>query len=253
MKTSHLYIANWKMSFSLNEALSFVSKNYEALLALAKHAPNQIILCPSTEALYPLSQVLKDSNINLGAQDCSEHTRGAFTGQNSIVSLQQMGCSHVIIGHSERRTHNNETNDIITHKADKVLDHNMTPIFCVGETAEEYINGTTLEILNNQLQGLFDLAQKYQYHKPTICIAYEPVWAIGTGKVSSNDHIELVLSWIHEKTHKLAPFVKWKLIYGGSVSSENISTCKAIPLVDGFLMGRTSLSFQELEKIVHYT
>ena len=253
MKSAHLYIANWKMSFSFNEALAFVSKNYDALIQLSTHAPHQIILCPSTEVLYPLAQILKNSDIMLGSQDCSEHTRGAFTGQTSVVSLQQLGCSYAIIGHSERRTHNKETDAIITHKADKLLDHNITPIFCIGETAEQYTNGTTIETLHNQLEGLFNLATKYQAHKPTICIAYEPVWAIGSGKVASSDHIELVLSWIHEKAHKIAPFVKWKLIYGGSISPENISTCKAIPLLNGFLIGRTSLDFQELEKIVHYT
>ena len=133
-----------------------------------------------------------------------------------------------------------------------LLDVDITPVVCIGENLEQYKNGKTLDALSEQLNPLFTMLTTHQKAHVPILLAYEPIWAIGTGNVATNEHIESTLSWLAQETSKKAPLFKWKLLYGGSVKAENIGQLKTIPLIDGFLVGGASLDFEEFEKVVNY-
>lgn len=252
MNKHYTYLANWKMNLPLNEALTFISGHYDDFVLLSKKPHTQIVICPSTETLYPIHQMVQGTNLQLSGQDCSQHTRGSFTGQVCAPSLKQAGCSFCIIGHSEQRLFGCDTNESVAHKCAMLLDVDITPVVCIGENLEQYKNGKTLEALSEQLNPLFTMLTTHQKAHVPILLAYEPIWAIGTGNVATNEHIESTLSWLAQETSKKAPLFKWKLLYGGSVKAENIGQLKTIPLIDGFLVGGASLDFEEFEKVVNY-
>lgn len=247
-----LIVANWKMGFSHDESLTFVTQNYNGFCYLAKHNKRSIVLCPQFTALFPLHVVLKESAIKLGAQDCSNHARGAFTSQISAQSLKSLNCSYCIVGHSERRKYNGETDLAVAQKTLLLLDHGITPIICIGECSTEFEQGKTLETIENQLKPIHQaLAGRCSSSKYSpICIAYEPTWSIGTGKVPSRKHLEVVYSWLHTYTQKTCPGMLWKFLYGGSVTQQSIPEIRKVPYVGGFLVGGASLDFQEFKKIV---
>lgn len=247
-----LVVANWKMNFSHDESLAFVANHYSDFCNLTSMTKSTTVLCPLFTTLYPLQAILKDSQILIGAQDCSSHTKGAFTGQVSAQSLKSLGCSYCIVGHSERRKHNGETNAIIAQKALLLVDQGITPIICVGENSQEFEQGITLAVLEQQLSPVLDAftGQKFPSTHAPLCIAYEPIWSIGTGKVSGYQHLEVVFSWLHRQTQRVCPGVSWKLLYGGSVTSQSAAEIKKVSYIGGFLVGGASLDFQEFKKIV---
>jgi len=245
----HTYIANWKMYWNTTETITFVTNNLENLCSLADHEQISIVLCPSFIALDPLAQKLHNTRIELGAQDCSNQNNGAYTGQISATDLKDLCCTYCIIGHSERRRYNGETDAVVAEKCQRLVEAGITPIVCVGETKEENQQGQTLAILEKQLTHLFEQLAKVKI--PTkILIAYEPIWAIGTGLIPTIEQLEITFTRLSELTKQASLLVNWKLIYGGSISSRNIQGLKGIVLIDGFLIGGASLDFQEFEKIV---
>lgn len=252
MNKYYTYLANWKMNFTINEALLFASDHYDDLVLLSQKQNTQVVLCPSTEALHPIAQIIQGTKLVLGAQNCSEYLHGSCTGQTSPASLLQLGCSFCIIGHSEQRVLGGETNQRVAHKCGALLDCDVTPVICIGENLEQYQQGSTLETLQEQVNPIFDMLKTHSKAHVPIFIAYEPVWAIGSGNVATNEHIESVLSWLAQQTITRAPSFKWKLLYGGSVKSANSAHLKTIPQLDGFLMGGASLDFEEFEKVVNY-
>ncbi len=240
-----LFVANWKMQKTLDQSIQFVQKHIDALKALNR----QIILCPSFPALYPLSQLLENSSVFLGAQDCSPHELGAYTGQVSAQSLAEVGCTYCIVGHSERRNYNKESNSEIAQKATQLLHQNIIPIVCVGESQQEFEKKQSIDVLHNQLEPVFKVIES-QSSASTVCIAYEPIWSIGTGNVPDTQYLQNIFDtlkeWCSAKTSK----TKYTLLYGGSVTGENIQQFYQVENIDGFLIGGSSLDFQKLKKIV---
>lgn len=252
MSKQYLFVANWKMNLSFSQTIELATKNYDSLVSLATKTNQKIVLCPSTESTYPLAQMFRQTPISVGAQTASRHTHGSFTGQVAPQSLQEVGCNYCIIGHSETRKEHCEHNEYIAQKCMHLLDYDVTPVVCVGESEQEHKSNKTLAVLEDQLAPILDaLNSKSTVHSYlTPCIAYEPVWSIGTGKVADVGHLDMVLSWLAEQLSQKNPKISWKLLYGGSVTPENVANLKRIDKIDGFLIGKASLDFQRLEKIV---
>jgi triosephosphate isomerase len=242
-------VANWKMYFIEEQAANFISTNLKDFSKLTQEVPHKIVICPSFTDLTFTVNALKETKIQIGAQDCAAYQHGAFTGQTSAASLRFLGCTHCIIGHSERRAQNGETSNIVAQKALRAIEHSLSPIICIGETLADYETGKTYDTLSEQLKSISDTFLKAT-HPQIIYFAYEPVWAIGTGQPASVEHLEKVFNWLHNKLFTKPSNIQSKLIYGGSVTSSNASKLANIPNLDGFLVGGASTDFQEFVKIV---
>ena len=210
-----------------------------------------IVLCPPYTALSEVAEVVADSNIQLGAQDAFWQDEGAFTGEVSALMLKDAGAKYVIIGHSERRQYFGETNDSVNKKIKAVLKHELTPIVCVGENLKERQEGKTFKVLDDHVQnGLRDLSQE-QVSK--IVIAYEPVWAIGTGKTATSAQAQEAQKYIRGllvKMYNKELSQSIRIQYGGSVKPENISELMQQVDVDGALVGGASLTVESFAAIV---
>ena len=247
-KKQYLIVGNWKMNLTFKNETDFATTEYANFISLAKQTNNKIILCPSFLSLYSLCQKFKSTPIAIGAQDCSTHTLGSFTGQIPAESLHDIKCQYCIIGHSETRKSTQTTNNDIAQKCYLLLHYNILPIICIGETKEEYKQNKTKKILTEQLKPIFN---KNIPKNKTICLAYEPIWSIGSGKVAPQDYLNEIFSWLADFAKQNNNSMKWKLLYGGSTTPENVLNLQKITKINGFLIGKSSLHFQELEKIVH--
>ncbi|GAB4245610.1 MAG: triose-phosphate isomerase [Acidobacteriota bacterium] len=211
------------------------------------------VVCPTFTGLSTAAEVLQDSNIGLGAQNCHWEDEGAFTGEISARMLVDCGCRYVILGHSERRQYFAETDQMINRKLRKVLTTELTPILCIGETLEEREAGRVAEIVLGQLQA--DLAEIPAADVKRVVIAYEPVWAIGTGRTATPETAEevhgMIRGWLSRQYGgELAGGAL--ILYGGSVKPENIAELMAQPDIDGALVGGASLDAESFAKIVRY-
>ncbi len=243
------YIANWKMNLTLQESIDLATTYNDDLVELAAYKDTQLVLCPSHESLVVLAKLFDTTTVLIGAQDCSSKTKGSYTGQISAQSLHQAGCTYGIIGHSERRLLCHESNDEIAQKLVRLLDFNITPIVCIGELLEEYEAGKTQEVLSGQLAPIIETLDALPGStEKTILLAYEPIWSIGTGIVANKDHLATMFAWLQSKLRGAKG--TWQLLYGGSVNEENAQELKKIEQIDGFLIGKASISFQQLKKIV---
>ena len=236
-------IGNWKMNGSLSANQQLI----QAMLSLgltdsAKYA--RIALCVPYPYLIQVADLLANSGVALGAQDVSDHPNGAYTGDVSANMLQELGCQYVIVGHSERRQYHHEGDGLVARKAKAALQANMTPIICVGETEEEHDDGKTLIVVRRQLQAVLDLLQG---QVASCVLAYEPVWAIGTGKVptpaqAQDVHRELRLQLAKFDAQAAS---KVAILYGGSLKPDNAKDLLAMPDIDGGLVGGASLNAQD--------
>jgi triosephosphate isomerase (TIM) len=251
MKKNFIFVANWKMNLNFDQEVVFSTTNYENFIKLSQTPNTTLLLCPSFVSLYPISQMFKETKIYVGAQNCSKHLTGSFTGQVSVESLSFLNCKCCIIGHSETRKEFNETDKDIFQKFINLIDHKISPILCVGENLGEFQEGKVFDVLTKELEGIFNKISDLNIpdYLP-IYIAYEPIWTIGSNQAATNDHLETVFAWLYTYTKKTPQQINWKFLYGGGINSKNISELKKIEFLDGFLVGGTSLSFQELEKIV---
>lgn len=210
-----------------------------------------IVVCPPFTALSELAEMLIDSNINLGAQDIFWEEKGAFTGEISAAMLRNAGARFVIIGHSERRQYFNETNETVNKKLKAALKAELIPIVCVGERLQERETNKTFEVVEDHiLNGLKDINQKDILN---VIIAYEPVWAIGTGKNATPQQAEEVHKFIRDRLSRVYSKDSASLIriqYGGSVTPENISSLMSEPDLDGALVGGASLKIDSFTDIV---
>jgi triosephosphate isomerase len=232
-------VANWKMSADLSLVEQLTAELKRALF----HFDTDLILCPSFVHIPLVRAKLKHNrDIKYGAQDVSAHPAGAHTGEVSAAMLQELGCSYVIIGHSERRRDHQENDALIIEKVKRALEHRLVPIICVGESLGQREVGITEDILHAQLEPILQhLSEDAEF-----MIAYEPIWAIGTGRSAALDDILNTHCVLREKLHN---YVNAKVLYGGSVNAENALDIVGTPGVDGLLVGGASLKAEELTTI----
>jgi triosephosphate isomerase len=247
----YVYVANWKMYLSVDQEVNFCKKNYDALCKLQTQNNCTIIICPSFVALAPLIELLQKTTISIGAQNCSDHQLGAYTGEVSAQSLAEIGATYCIVGHSEQRHYQHETDDMIAAKTVLLLQHKIMPIICIGETKKESnLAHQTQTVLMQQLEPLFAALRKSTHQNGSITIAYEPVWAIGTGIIPQHDYLEAVFEWLQKTMTTHLPTTKVTLLYGGSVDLITIMQLKKIPTIAGFLIGKASTDFEQFTKII---
>lgn len=242
-----LIVANWKMNLTVNGSVKLATTLKQKL----KNIKNkEIIICPCFTALQQVNKVIKNSNIQLGAQNVCYKDKGAFTGETSPKTLKEIGCKYVIIGHSERRHIFKETDELINLRLKNALKNKLKPILCIGETlAEKKANKTEKVIINQIKNTLKNVNKKYMKN---IVIAYEPVWAIGTGKTDSPEEAQEIHSIIRNLIKKIFSkeiSKKIKIIYGGSVTPDNAKKLIIQPDIDGCLVGHESLKIEDFYKI----
>jgi len=239
---------NWKMNNDLNGTVNLISELKKGVNDQTKAT---VIVCPPFTSLETAQTLLKDSLIKFGAQNMYFEENGAFTGEISPSMLKSVDCEYVILGHSERRTIFGETDQTINKKIKTAIKHSLKPIFCIGETLEEREKGVTFDIIEKQIR--FGLEGLTESELETMIIAYEPVWAIGTGKTASNEQAQEVHEFIRNLITKLfsAEFAQKLVIqYGGSVKPENAKELLGQPDIDGALVGGACLKADSFLKII---
>ncbi len=212
---------------------------------LKKTGKKDYVILPSIQAIYFIKQKLNNNFLNFGAQDCSQFTNGAFTGDISASMISELGCKYVLIGHSERRNIYKEQNLVLKKKINNAFSSNLKVIFCVGEKLKEYKKSETKKIIVSQLDDLFD--NQIDFKK--LIIAYEPVWAIGSNKTPSLDEIKKVHGFIKDYFKKKYKVENICVIYGGSVNLSNSKSIFGISNVDGGLIGGASLKAGDFKEI----
>jgi triosephosphate isomerase len=241
---------NWKLFKTIAEATAMVNE----LKPLVAGTTNvEIVVAPVFTALSRTAEALAGSNVRLAAQDCYWEEEGAFTGEVAPKLLADAGCSHVIIGHSERRQYFDETDATVNKKAKAALAAGLTAIVCVGETLAEREADRTFAVIETQLKGGLDGFSADQLARTVI--AYEPVWAIGTGKTASDAQAQEVHAFIRSLVVKLfgqACADAIRILYGGSVKSDNVKGLMAQPDIDGALVGGASLKADSFAAIVNF-
>ena len=239
---------NWKMNKTPKEALELV----EVLKSKVNTDKVDVVFCVPAVDIIPVVEAVKGTNISIGAQNMFYEENGAYTGEISPKMLTEIGVKYVVIGHSERREYFAETDKIVNKKVKKAIEHNMTPIMCCGETLEQRELGIAVDFIRTQIKsGLADISKE---DVKKVVIAYEPIWAIGTGKTATSEQAEeiclairTVLGEIYGK--EVADEVR--IQYGGSVNSKNAAELFAMPNIDGGLVGGASLK-EEFSDIVNY-
>ena len=239
---------NWKMNTTVTEAEKLV---LEMLDKLDRIEGVEKVLCPPFVSLVAINMMLQGSSIKLGAQNMYFETKGAYTGEISPVMLSQL-CEFVILGHSERRGYFGETDEIVNKKIKTALTNKLKPILCVGERLAENETGKTEEVINRQVTAALNGIEPVR----DLVIAYEPVWAIGTGKAASSTQAAATIQSIRDVVAKL-----WnkniaqdlRILYGGSITSANIAEFISHPEIDGALVGGASLKAEEFVSIVEQT
>ncbi len=245
-----LIAGNWKMHKTCNQAVE-TAKNL--VTKISGVTGREIMIAPPFTALLPVFEVIKDTPVKLGAQNMFWEDEGAYTGEISGPMIKSAGCTYVIIGHSERRQYFGETDETVNKRLHAALSHGITPVICVGETEEERESGKTFSVLDKQLpKGLEGLSTK---QAQDLVIAYEPVWAIGTGKTATPDLAQEVHKYIRKQLEdkfgqNTASMIR--ILYGGSVKPGNIALLMAKPDIDGALVGGASLDAETFAKIVAY-
>ena len=247
-KRRMLVAANWKMNGSLVTNGPLVEGIIAGLGEQAESA-NDVAICPPFVYLSELQQTLAESRIQLGAQNVSHLENGAYTGEISASMLGEFGCEYVIVGHSERRSLYGESDERIAEKFVMVIEHDMTPILCVGELLEEREAGDTKDVIARQIDAVINQAGIAAFNNAVI--AYEPVWAIGTGQTATPDQAEQVHEFIrlrlarHDDT--IANAIR--ILYGGSVKANNAEELFSMANIDGGLIGGASLVAEDFVEI----
>jgi triosephosphate isomerase (TIM) len=248
-KERKLIIAgNWKMNKTVAEALTLVQGLKRELKDIKEV---DIVVCPAFTALESVSKEVLDSNLRLGAQNMSEHNFGAYTGEICAGMLKEFSVRYVILGHSERRQYQKETDELISKKAQAAHAGSLKPIVCVGETLAEREGGQTEKVVEKQVRG--SLAGLTREQLEETIVAYEPVWAIGTGKTATSEQAQevhafirgLLVSMFDEATAR-----RVRIQYGGSVKPANARELMSLPDVDGALVGGASLDIRSFADII---
>ena len=241
---------NWKMNTTVDEALALVDqmRDINGMTGVV-----DVVFCPPFVSLYPLKAHLHDTAFGLGAQNMYVQEKGAYTGEISPLMLASI-CDYVILGHSERRQYFKETDEFINEKAKLALKHHLTPIICVGETLAQYEAGETEKVVSTQVKGVLSGLSGEQVSG--LVIAYEPVWAIGTGRAATAEGAQKVIAMIRGEVEKLyggAVAQAVRIQYGGSVTAANIAEIISQPDIDGALVGGASLKAADFTTICQKT
>lgn len=248
MSKKCLAVANWKMNHGIAESIKFISDFSRQQI----DEQTEVVICPPFTSLYTMSVALGDDTaIKLGAQDCHQEISGAYTGEVSAEFIKEISCDYVILGHSERREYFKEDNELLLKKVHRALDAGLNVVFCVGEKEAEREAGTTFEVIQKQLEGsLRDLSQE---QVSDIVIAYEPIWAIGTGKTATPELAQevhaFIRKWVSEQ-YGTTYGLDMRILYGGSVKPANIADLMAQQDIDGALVGGASLKPEDFYEIV---
>lgn len=247
MKPRPLIVANWKMNKTVPESVDFVQ---EFLQFLTEDPGVEVVLSPPFTALAPVGKALEGSAVGLGAQNMHWEDSGAFTGEISPIQLRDIGCRYVLVGHSERRQYFGESDGEISRKISAALREGLVPILCVGETLGERDYGKTFDVIERQLRGATEGAVLEDGSE--IVVAYEPIWAIGTGKTATPEEAQEVHHFIRGLTASLFGGEVSKavrILYGGSVNPENMAFLMEMADVDGVLVGGASLMPESFAQI----
>jgi triosephosphate isomerase len=249
MKTM-LIAGNWKMNTTIDETEILTRQIIEGITNNLD--PNvDVLICPPSINLSSASRLIKDTRLRLGAQNCHYEQKGAYTGETSISMLTSLGCSHVILGHSERRSYFGETNQFINLKVKAAVQSNLFAILCIGETKDERENNKTWEVLESQLFSCLIGIDGNLLEK--VVIAYEPVWAIGTGLTATNDQIQEAHARIKNYISEIKgiPGRTVPVLYGGSLNEKNALEILSIQDVNGGLIGGASLTSNSFLSIIN--
>jgi triosephosphate isomerase len=241
---------NWKMHGARSEAVALATALVKEVGSVAER---EVVVAPPFTALEPVGQAIAGSRIRLAAQNVHWEPKGAFTGEVSVSMLREAGCTHVIIGHSERRQYFGETNETVNRRLLAVLGAGLVPIVCVGETLEERDADATIEVITRQVETAFAGVASAQV--AGCVVAYEPVWAIGTGRTATPGQAEEVHHAIRRllaNRESLTTAERVRILYGGSVKPDNVDTLMAEPDIDGALVGGASLDAASFVRIVRF-
>lgn len=245
-----LLAGNWKMYKTVGEAVDLVQSLLDGLGELDDR---EVLICPPFTALYPLSPLVSNTALQMGAQNLYPASQGAFTGDISPPMLRDLGCSSVIVGHSERRQVFGEDDALIARKVRAALDHGLRPILCIGETKTQRDAGEATPVVLGQLRaGLGDLAAS---EVEQVVLAYEPVWAIGTGDTATPADAQAMHHAIRgavQMHYGAETADATRILYGGSVKPDNVDALMAQPDIDGALVGGASLTAEQFLRIVHF-
>lgn len=242
---------NWKMYKNVNEAVELANEIKRAAFDVNNV---DVIVCPPFTNLSDVGEMLTEGNVGLGAQNCYWESEGAFTGEVSVDMLKSVGCKYVIIGHSERRKYFGETDETVNRKIRAALEGGLIPIMCVGETLEEREAGKTMEVVRTQVTG--GLKGFTEEEIDSLIVAYEPVWAIGTGKTATPDQAQEVHAMIRALLSELyseSLSASKQVLYGGSVKPDNIEELMKEEDIDGGLIGGASLKSDGFADIIKTT
>lgn len=244
----NIVAGNWKMNFNADEASQFA-------LDFIKHkaqfpADVEIIICPPAVHIQDLADVFYDFNIGVGGQNCSEHALGAYTGETSAAMLKSVGAEFVILGHSERREYFGETSAQLSEKIKQALSNKLTPIFCCGEPLEIRKKGEHVAYVKKQIEDVFGAISQDQIK--ALIIAYEPIWAIGTGETASPEQAQEIHQEIRKVLNKYVGLAadELSILYGGSVKPNNAQELFSNPDIDGALVGGASLNPDDFLAII---
>ena len=245
-----LMAGNWKMHFTVAEAVALVDQLNKGI---SRFADREVVVAPPYTALGGVAAALAGSPIRLAAQNAYWEDQGAYTGEIAPLMLRDLGCHYVIIGHSERRQYFGKTNENINRKIMALLALDLVPILCIGETLEERQSGETLKLLANQLNGALEELGEEQVNQ--LVVAYEPVWAIGTGHTATREQAQEAHAFVRESLAKrfnntVANNIR--ILYGGSVKPDNVDELMAQPDIDGALVGGASLEAESFIRIVDF-
>jgi len=247
----YVFAGNWKMHKTVSEAVALACALREGLAK--EPTRHEVVVMPPFTALQAVGEALKGSPIAMGAQNMHWEREGAFTGEISPVMLRDLGCTYVILGHSERRHIFDETDEGVGKKSRAAFDHGLTPMVCVGETLAERESSGTLEVVQRQVERALRPLQPEEVAR--MVVSYEPVWAIGTGRVATPDQAEEVQAFLRQRiarSHGDDAAEAVRILYGGSVNPGNISGIMVQADVDGVLVGGASLKAESFLAIVNY-
>tara|TARA_R110001583_G_scaffold28426_4_gene100905 strand:- start:173 stop:925 length:753 start_codon:yes stop_codon:yes gene_type:complete len=242
-----LVMGNWK----LNGTKASVSELVKGLVAASDAATNvEVAVCPPAIFIEQVANLTADNSIQFGAQDVSTNLSGAFTGETSPVMVKEFGAKYSLVGHSERRQYHNETDAVVAAKFVAIQENDLIPVLCIGETLEERETNVTTTVVETQLKAVIDLAGIAAFEN--CVIAYEPVWAIGTGKVATSEQAQEVhahiRNWLKAQSEVVAE--KVQILYGGSVKAASAKELFAMPDIDGGLVGGAALMVEEFVGII---